>query len=126
MLQRDGESDNQVQGCQFTQQVRFALFGIRIVTLFDMNPDMPGQVPRCLAELSPVFAAIDVSLVGARCPERDAQANHEAEDGKEKVRDNERMNEFRDACDESRPGSDNGQGYYHSGCDATMHAQEIW
>ena len=75
-----------------------------------------------MRELGPVFAAVDVALVGGGGAEGDAEADDEAEDGEEDVGDDEGVDEVRDAGYDCRPDGDEAEGDDYAGGYAAVHA----
>ncbi len=83
MFQRHSERNDEVQRRYFGQQIRLPQPRILLVSLIGMDPDLPRQIPRCLAELSPVFAPIHIPLVGTRRAERNPKTDDETEHGEQ-------------------------------------------
>ena len=81
VLEGDGEGVDEVQSGQFGEEIGLSVFGALRMSLRGVDPDVSGQVPGCLDQLRPVFAAFDVALVGARGAEGDSEADDETEHG---------------------------------------------
>ena len=124
-LERHGEGVDQVQRRQFGEQIRLPFFGVLLVPLLGVDPDMAGQIPRRLDQLGPVLAALDVALVRAGGAEGDAEADDEAEHREQQVGDDELVPELRDAGDDGGPDGDEEQRHNHPRRDAAPHAQEV-
>jgi hypothetical protein len=58
VLERDGEGEDEVNGCDFREEVVFGVFR----ALADVDPDVAGQVSGLDREGGPRFAAVGVTV----------------------------------------------------------------
>jgi hypothetical protein len=58
VLERDGEGEDEVYGCDFCEEVVFGVFR----AFADVDPDVAGEVSRLDGEGGPRFAAVGVTV----------------------------------------------------------------
>lgn len=96
-----------------------------VVPLPGMNPNVAGQVARCLDQLSPVFPAIDITLIRTGRAEGNAETDNETQDGEEDIRNYELILVLADAGNKGGPATNKSQRNKHPRRDAALKAQEV-
>ena len=95
---------------QFGQKILLAQVAF---TLIRMDPDGAGQVLADELQLTPVFPAFCVSLIGRARAERDCETDDKTEDGQQQVADIQSPYELRDHSNRRGPEGNNDQGDDH-------------
>ena len=112
VLEGDGESVNEVQGCEFGKEVLLAEFRGFGVSFGDVYPDDASEVAGCEVEVGPVLGSFGVAFVGCGTSKGKSQTDHETHDCKKDGLNAELMDEFGDACYGSSPTTYEQEGKY--------------